>query len=113
MTSGGWRSRVLTPSDGIDARRGPASRTASSIAGAWGVSAPRRRSFSTSTGPNHVVRTVNPLQDRMTALQADVTSSGVTEIRELVLVAPVRLGADDGDARAVAPGLERAALRRG
>lgn len=37
--------------------------------------------------PNHVVKTANTLEDVMTALQADVASSGVTQIRELVLVA--------------------------
>jgi hypothetical protein len=37
--------------------------------------------------PAHVVRTAATLQDVMSALQTEVTSSGVTQIRELVLVA--------------------------
>jgi hypothetical protein len=37
--------------------------------------------------PAHVAKTANTLQDLMLALQAEVTSGGVTQIRELVLVA--------------------------
>lgn len=44
------------------------------------------KSFFDKHYPDHVVKTANTLQDVMTALQADVASNGVTQIRELVLV---------------------------
>jgi len=37
--------------------------------------------------PTHVAKTADSLQDVMTALQAEITSNGVQQIRELVLVA--------------------------
>jgi hypothetical protein len=49
----------------------------------YGVGA---KSFFDKHYPNHVAMTANTLQDVMTALAADVTSNGVTQIRELVLV---------------------------
>lgn len=52
--------------------------------GSYGVNA---KALFDKHWPNHVVKTGATLQDVMTALQTDVAAGGVTQIRELVLVA--------------------------
>jgi hypothetical protein len=52
--------------------------------GGYGVGA---KAFIDKHWPAHVAKTAASLQDLMSALQIEVTSGGVTQIRELVLVA--------------------------